>query len=132
MCLVKPNPDAFVNEEAQRLAAANGRHLTLLRILDKLTNTKLHGLVGPIGLETFGVSNLLTWSACLRAGATVLSGLSRNANLWSIGTLPVPQWLPEIGMVTPSDPIFSGYPVSPKRVTGMLVVSQQLLKSVRN
>jgi hypothetical protein len=47
---------------------------------------------------TLGVSNLQTWSACLRAGATILTDLSRNSTLWSIGTLPAPQWLPEIGM----------------------------------
>lgn len=81
----------------------------------------------PIGVETFGASNLLTWSACLRAGATILSGLSRNSTLWSIGTLPVPQWLPEIGMLAPSDPVFAEYNVSPKRISGMLVVSRQLL-----
>jgi hypothetical protein len=31
-------------------------------------------------------------------------------------------------MATPSDPIFAGHPVSPKRISGMLVVSGQLLK----
>jgi hypothetical protein len=81
----------------------------------------------PIGIETFGVSNLLTWSACLRAGVTGLSGLSRNSTLWSIGTLPTPQLLPEIGMIAPSDPVFAGYNVTPKRISGMFVVSRQLL-----
>jgi hypothetical protein len=42
--------------------------------------------------------------------------------------LSVPQWLPETGMVTPSDPVFAGYNVSPKRIGGVLVVSAQLLK----
>jgi hypothetical protein len=81
----------------------------------------------PIGIETFGVSNLLTWSACARAGAGFLTGLRGNATLWSIGALPVPQWLPEIGMAAPSDPTFLGYSVSPKRITGVLIVSRQLL-----
>jgi hypothetical protein len=39
----------------------------------------------------------------------------------------VPQWLPEIGMIAPSDPVFAGCNVSPKRISGMLVVSRQLL-----
>jgi hypothetical protein len=81
-----------------------------------------------VGVQTFGVSNLLTWSACLRAGATVLIGLRGNATLWSIGTLPTPQWLPEIGRVAPSDAVFAGYSVSPKRIGAMLVVSNQLLR----
>jgi hypothetical protein len=82
----------------------------------------------PIGTWTEGISNLLTWSACLRAGATVLTGLSRNTNLWEIGALPTPQWLTELGMVTPTSPLFAGYPVSPKRISGLVNVSQQLLK----
>jgi hypothetical protein len=45
----------------------------------------------PIGLETFGASNLRTWSACLRADAGMLTGLQRNCNVWAIGALPVPQ-----------------------------------------
>jgi hypothetical protein len=46
--------------------------------------------------------------ACLRAGATILSGLRGNTTLWSIGQLPVPQWLAEVGIVTGSDPVFAG------------------------
>jgi hypothetical protein len=53
-----------------------------------------------------------TWSAVLRAGKTILSSLRGNVVLWSIGQLPVPQWLPEIGMLTPSDPVFAGYAVA--------------------
>lgn len=82
----------------------------------------------PIGVESFGVSNLLTWSGVLRAGATILSGLSRNVNLWSIGQLPVPEWLPELGMITSTDPLFPNYPVSPKRISGLINVSNQLLR----
>jgi hypothetical protein len=41
--------------------------------------------------------------------------------------MAVPQWLPEIGMVTSTDPVFAGYSVSPKRLSGMLTVSRQLL-----
>ena len=82
----------------------------------------------PIGVETFGVSNLLTWSACARAGAGFLTRLQGNATLWSIGALPTPQWLPEVGAIVPSDPAFAGYSVSPKRIGEMLVVSQQLLR----
>jgi len=46
----------------------------------------------------------------------------------SIGKLPVPQWLPEVGMLSPTDPVFVGYNISPKRISGMLMVSQQLLR----
>jgi hypothetical protein len=30
-------------------------------------------------------------------------------------------------MIAPSDPVFAGYAVTPKRISGMLVVSRQLL-----
>ena len=42
--------------------------------------------------------------------------------------LPAPQWLPEVGMLSPTDPVFVGYKISPKRISGMLIVSQQLLR----
>jgi hypothetical protein len=44
-----------------------------------------------------------------------------------IQQLPVPVWLPEIGMVTPTDPVFAGVSLTPKRISGMLTVSRQLL-----
>ena len=114
--------------EFEWLRGGNTRDLTLNVPAEFFVRQIVAGGSPLIGVETFGVSNLLTWSACLRAGATVLTGLSRNSTLWSIGTLPVPQWLPEIGMVAPSDPVFAGVNVSPKRVSGMLVVSNQLLR----
>jgi hypothetical protein len=113
--------------EFKWLRGGNPRDITLYVPVEFFTR-QITTAAFPLGTETFGVSNLLTWSACLRAGATVLSGLSRNANLWSIGQLPTPQWLPEVGQVAPSDPVFAPYAVSPKRISGMLVVSQQLLR----
>jgi hypothetical protein len=107
---------------------ANARDQALFCPLELFTTRQVTVQNFPIGIETFGVSNLLTWSACLPAGATVLTGLSRNVNLWQIGQLPVPQWLPELGMVTPTDPLFSGVPTSPKRISGLINISSQLLK----
>jgi Phage capsid family len=119
--------ESALKESAWMRGAAGPRDIAL-NVPVELFTRQITTAAFPIGIETFGVSNLLTWSACLRAGATVLSGLQGNATLWSIGTLPVPQWLPELGMVAPSDPIFAGYSVSPKRVSAMLVVSNQLLR----
>lgn len=110
---------------------ANARDQALFVPLDLFTGqTRQLSVTGgfPIGLETAGISNLRTWSACLRAGANILSGLSRNVNLWSIGALPVPEWLPELGMITPSDPLFVNYPVKPFRISGMINISTQLLR----
>jgi hypothetical protein len=106
------------------------RHRCKQEEIDQFVQSRQVSVSGgfPIGLATFGASNLRTWSACARAGATFLTGLSRNCNLWAIGALPVPQWLPELGMVTPSDPVFERHPVSPKRISAMIVVSAQLLR----
>jgi hypothetical protein len=106
----------------------NARDQALLVPIETFLTRQLTTSGFPIGTETFGVSNLLTWSACARAGATFLPGLSRSVNLWEIGQLPVPEWLPELGMITPSDPLFAGYPVSPKRISGLINISTQLLK----
>ena len=56
-----------------------------------------------------------------------MTGLSRNSTLWSIGALPAVQWVGEIGMDVSSDPVFAGYAVSPKRISGLLTVIRQLL-----
>ena len=68
--------------EFKWLAGGNARDIRL-NVPIELFTRQITTPAFPIGVETFGVSNLLTWSACFRAGATVLSGLSRNANLWS-------------------------------------------------
>jgi len=43
-----------------------------------------------IDLVTFGQSQLRNWSACLKAGALLLTGLRENITLWEIAPLPVP------------------------------------------
>jgi Phage capsid family len=109
------------------MRGSNKRDIGLNVPVELFTRQLVAGSSPLVGVQTFGISNLLTWSACLRAGATILTGLRGNTTLWSIGQLPVPQWLPEIGMATSSDPVFAGYSVSPKRISGMLTVSRQLL-----
>jgi Phage capsid family len=109
------------------MRGANARDIGLNVPIELFTRQLVAGGSPLVGVQTFGVSNLLTWSACLRAGASVLTGLRGNTTLWSIGQLPVPTWLPEIGASISSDPTFLGYNVSPKRISGLLTVSRQLL-----
>ena len=80
-----------------------------------------------IGLITAGESPLRNWSACLKAGALMLTGLRENVTLWEISPLQVPQWLPEIGQITPSDPGFAGPQLKPTRISSETIVSRQLL-----
>ena len=63
-------------------------------------------------------------------GSGLFTGVKARGRRWniSIGQLPVPLWLPEVGMLTPTDPVFAGHSVSPKRISTMLVVSNQLLR----
>jgi hypothetical protein len=81
-----------------------------------------------IGLITAGDSPLRNWSACLKAGALMLTGLRENVTLWEISPLQVPQWLPEVGQITPSDPGFSGPQLKPVRISAETIVSAQLLR----
>jgi HK97 family phage major capsid protein len=81
-----------------------------------------------IGQLTFGESPLRNWSACLKAGALMLTGLRENVTLWEISPLQVPEWLPEIGQITPSDPGFSGPQLKPVRISAETIVSAQLLR----
>jgi hypothetical protein len=62
-------------------------------------------------------------------GSGLFTGVMGRDGRWTIliGQLAVPQRSPELGMATPSDPVFAGYSVSPKRISGMRVVSRQLL-----
>src|SRR5215469_6823520 len=61
--------------EFKWLAGGNARDIPLNVPIEFFTR-QITTAAFPIGVEAFGASNLLTWSACLRAGATVLSGLS--------------------------------------------------------
>jgi hypothetical protein len=74
-----------------------------------------------------GRSDLLSWSAVARAGALFIDGLTGNLVPWQISTLPVPEWLPEVGMMVPTGPVFSGTLAQPKRISGLINVSRQLL-----
>jgi hypothetical protein len=118
--------ESTLNEFAW-LRGGNTRDLTLNAPIELFPRQIVAGGSPLIGVQTFGLSNLLTWSACARAGAGFLTGLSRSSTLWSIGELPTPQWLPEIDMIAPSEPVFARHNVSPEPISGMLVVSRQLL-----
>jgi HK97 family phage major capsid protein len=80
-----------------------------------------------VGLITAGESPLRNWSACLKSGALMLTGLRENVTLWEISPLQTPQWLAEIGQITPSDPGFSGPQLKPVRISSETIVSRQLL-----
>jgi hypothetical protein len=80
-----------------------------------------------VGLKTFGRSDLASWSAVIDSGALLLTGLKENAVLWQISTLPTPSWNTEFGMQVITDPVFTGFNVSPKRLAAITIVSRQLL-----
>lgn len=83
-----------------------------------------------IGEEKQLVSPLLTWSAAVQAGATVLEGLRENVSLARVSKLPEPVWQPETGFVIETDPEFASVLLGPpRRVCGLVRVSQQLLMS---
>jgi hypothetical protein len=76
-----------------------------------------------VGKKTYGRSDLATWSAVIDSGALVVTGLRENAVFWQISTLPQPTWNSETGMQPTSDPVFSGFQCSPKRLAAITLVS---------
>jgi Phage capsid family len=80
-----------------------------------------------VGLRTFGRSDLATWSAVINAGALLVTGLRENATFWQISTLPLPSWNTEFGMQAPTDPVFTGFSCTPKRLAAITLISRQLL-----
>lgn len=72
--------------------------------------------------------NLLTWSVCRQAGAQVLDGLTGgNLSLAQETALPPVSWQPELGFSPEVEPTFAGMQLEPKRVTGTVRCSRQLL-----
>lgn len=80
-----------------------------------------------LGIRTFGRSDLATWSAVIDSGAILATGLKDNVTFWQISTLPLPTWNSEFGMQVPVDPVFTGFPTTPKRIAAITKVSRQLL-----
>jgi capsid protein len=76
-----------------------------------------------------GRSDLLTWSAVVRAGAIVIDGLSGNETLWQVSQLPAPEWIAEVGQVIPTTVVFGAPPLAkPKRLSATVLVSKMLLE----
>ena len=74
------------------------------------------------------VIDLLEWSACVRAGAQMLTGLSANVGLARTSHLSTPEWVPEIGFSPSSEPLLSQVALGPpRRLSAMFQVSKQLL-----
>ena len=81
-----------------------------------------------VGQRLERVSDLLSWSACVQAGAMVLEGLREDVALARTSRLPAAQWVPEIGFAPSVDPDFSLVALGPpRRVSGAIIVSKQLL-----
>jgi hypothetical protein len=82
-----------------------------------------------VGVRMLVASDLLSWSACIQAGAVVLENLRENHILAQVTALPsTPDWVPEVGMSPAADPAFGQVALGPpRRVSGMITVSRQLL-----
>ena len=82
-----------------------------------------------LGVRTYGRSDLANWSAMIKAGALVVSGLKDRVVFWQVSTLPTPVWGSEYGMnaPAPTDCVFTEFLVQPKRLAAIETVSKQLL-----
>ena len=59
-----------------------------------------------VGQRLERVSDLLSWSACVQAGALILTNLRENISLARTSKLPEPEWVPEVGFAPGVDPEF--------------------------
>ena len=85
------------------------------------------GTPATLGVQVRQMPGILGWSACVRAGATLIGPLKDDCRLFHDSTLPTTTWSAETGAVTPADPVFASTTLKPKRLTSSFIVSQQLL-----
>jgi hypothetical protein len=83
-----------------------------------------------VGLKTFGRTDLASWSAVIDSGALLVTGLRENATFWQVSTLPVPSWNSEVGAIIETDPIFTGFNCTPKRLSAMTIIQSTLVSSI--
>ena len=72
-------------------------------------------------------SDLIQFSAVVDAGSTVLENLKDNLSLAWMKEEPTVSWVPELGFSIESSPAFESLGLSPRRVSGMTVCSNQML-----
>jgi hypothetical protein len=110
----------------------NTLHLPLNALTRDVSVGGISGGASLVGEELPIASPLLSFSACIEAGATVLENLRSNVALATVTKLPEVQWVAETGGFTPtpaSDPLFGQVPLTPHRVVGQIIASRQLLVS---
>ena len=80
--------------------------------------------------RSYGVARTLLagFEGCpvINSGALVATGLRENAVFWQVSALPTPTWNSEVGMHPETDPVFTGFSCTPKRLTAITLVSRQL------
>jgi Phage capsid family len=109
------------------LGIPGGKHLiTPLGGLGKAARELTVGGSDWIGSQSIETPGVLAWSSVLRAGATVLGPLEGNLVAWHTENLPASQWLPETGLVLPSNPTTPGTLLTPKRIATSVAYSRQL------
>jgi hypothetical protein len=72
-------------------------------------------------------SDLLSSSTAIQQGAQTINNAIGTCYLGMVSSLPAPSWLPETGPIGDTDPSFAGVVISPKRISGKVVVSSMLL-----
>jgi hypothetical protein len=89
------------------LAGAKGRGQVLhvpLGMLRRDVGVGESGGASLVGQRLERVSDLLSWSSCVAAGAQLLTGLRENVGLARTSKLVEPEWIVEIGFSPVIDP----------------------------
>jgi len=85
---------------------------------------------GIVAKEDIGpFSDLLQWSATVRAGAQLLTNVVGDLSAGVSTSLPAPSWVTEAGPAPDTDQTFTKLELKPKRVSAKIVVSSLLLSA---
>jgi hypothetical protein len=73
------------------------------------------------------LSGPLSWAAVVKSGASLLGPLKDEVQLYFDSALPTVNWTAENAVVVPADITFTSAKLTPRRITGQVVVSKQLV-----
>jgi hypothetical protein len=88
------------------------------------------GGAGVVAKEDIGpFSDLLQYSATIRAGAQLLANVQGDLSAGVSASLPAPSWVTETGVAPDTDQTFIKLDLKPKRVSAKIIVSSMLLSA---
>jgi hypothetical protein len=113
--------------QLRALGAPGGKSLIVpLGAMGRNTRELTVAASGWVGSQPLESPGILDWSCVRQAGATFFSGLREDLIAWHTDNFPISTWLPEVGLVVPSNPTTIASRLTPKRIATSVIYSRQL------